>query len=132
MNIEKLLHEADLRFQEERDRRYTEVGQEREKALKIKETADLAALELAREIQVYKDSKANALREQITSERGLYATKVEMQALSEKFDAMLRPIADYVAAQTGRSQGISSTSSVIVVVITLMLSALGIAYSIHH
>ena len=42
------VRESDLRFEAERDRRYTEVNLEREKALKIKETADLAALELAR------------------------------------------------------------------------------------
>ena len=36
------------RFEDERDRRYTEVNIEKEKALKIKETADLAALSLAR------------------------------------------------------------------------------------
>ena len=54
------------RIMTERDRRYAEVNIEREKALKIKETADLAALQLAREIQSYKDEKANELREQIS------------------------------------------------------------------
>jgi len=66
------------KFYEERDRRYTEVNIEREKALKIKETADLAALQLAREIQTYKDEKANQLREQINSERNLYPTKSQL------------------------------------------------------
>lgn len=36
------LRQADLRCQDERDRRYAEVNVEKEKALKIKETADLA------------------------------------------------------------------------------------------
>src|SRR5687767_6417131 len=54
---DRYLREADFRFAEERDRRYAEVATEREKALKIKETADLAALGLAREIQTYKDEK---------------------------------------------------------------------------
>jgi len=74
------LRAADERFYNERDRRYTEVSVEREKALKIKDEADKAALGLAREIQTYKDEKANELREQIGSERGLYPTKSELAA----------------------------------------------------
>jgi hypothetical protein len=74
------LRAADERFYNERDRRYTEVSVEREKALKIKDEADKAALGLAREIQTYKDEKANELREQIGSERGLYPTKNELTA----------------------------------------------------
>jgi hypothetical protein len=62
------------------DRRYAEVALEREKALRIKDDADKTALSLAREIQTYKDEKANELREQINSERGIYATKSELQA----------------------------------------------------
>jgi hypothetical protein len=91
------LREADLRFNEERDRRYAEVNIEREKALKIKETADLAALGLAREIQNYKDEKANELREQISSERGLYATNKDIE-----------PIKSYVSSQTGRGLGMNA------------------------
>jgi hypothetical protein len=91
------LREADLRFNEERDRRYAEVNIEREKALKIKETADLAALRLAREIQTYKDEKANELREQINSERGLYATNKDID-----------PIKSYVSSQTGRGLGMNA------------------------
>jgi len=82
------LRESEEKFQTERDRRYSEVNVEREKALKIKEKADESALMLAREIQVYKDEKANQLREQISSERGQYVTRVEM-----------KPIFDFVAAQ---------------------------------
>lgn len=54
------MREADLRLSEERDRRYLEVNIEKEKALKIKETADLAALSLARDIQTYKEAAADA------------------------------------------------------------------------
>ena len=88
---------ADHRFEEERDRRYTEVNIEREKALKIKETADLAALQLAREIQSYKDEKANQLREQINSERGLYATNKDIE-----------PVKAYISGQTGRGLGMNA------------------------
>ena len=71
------------KFYEERDRRYAEVSVEREKALKIKEVADLRALDLKSEIDKYKEEKANNLREQIGSERGLYATKEELVPINE-------------------------------------------------
>ncbi len=76
------------------DRRYAEVNVEREKALKIKEEADKAALGLAREIQTYKDEKANQLREQINSERGVYATKEDLQSA----------IREIVAGQSKKSE----------------------------
>jgi hypothetical protein len=70
------------KFHNERDRRYTEVSAERAKALQIKEAGDAKALELAREIQDYKDEKANQLRTQIEAERGSYATKDEIKPLT--------------------------------------------------
>jgi hypothetical protein len=99
------LRAAEEKFQQERDRRYAEVATEREKALKIKETADLAALGLAREIQTYKDEKANELREQISQERGLYASKGDVTAAVEKLEETIKPIAAFVQSQQGRSAG---------------------------
>jgi len=110
----QVLRELDERFAVERDRRLTEVAVEREKALKIKETADLAALQLAREIQTYKDEKANELREQINSERGLYATKHDLSGLQEKLEAQLTPVMNFVALQQGRSGGLQSGWAVLV------------------
>jgi hypothetical protein len=107
------LRTADMRFEEERDRRYSEVNIEREKALKIKETADLAALQLAREIQSYKDEKANQLREQINSERGLYATNKDIE-----------PIKSYVSSQTGRGLGMYALFGVIM---TLLMAGIAVA-----
>ena len=89
----------------ERDQRYSEVAIEREKALRIKETADLAALQLAREIQTYKDEKANELREQINSERGLYVTQTQLQQIEEKIAATLKPVTDYISSQQGSVAG---------------------------
>jgi len=86
----------------ERDRRYAEVSVEREKALKIKEVADLAALQLAREIQTYKDEKANELRSQIERERGSYATQNDLRAAVERMEALIKPLSDYVLSQQGR------------------------------
>ncbi len=88
------LREAAKEFDAERDRRYTEVKNAEEKALRIKEQADRDALGLAREIQTYKDEKANQLREQINSERVTYATKSDLQGLSDKVEALLRPLLD--------------------------------------
>ncbi len=97
------LRTGDERFMVERDRRYTEVNIEREKALKIKEEADKAALGLAREIQTYKDEKANQLREQITGERGLYATKDDLIAAIREVAATIRPLSDFISGQVGRA-----------------------------
>lgn len=99
------LRDADRRFNDERDRRYSEVNIEREKALRIKEEADKQALDLARQIQTYKDEKANELREQISSERGLYATKEDLAALGDKLDLAIRPLAQYISLQQGSHQG---------------------------
>jgi hypothetical protein len=96
------------RLTDERDRRYSEVNVEKEKALKIKETADFAALQLAREIQTYKDEKANELREQINSERGLYATKSDLENAVREIGAAVKPLSEYVSSQTGRTGGIGA------------------------
>jgi hypothetical protein len=85
-----------------------------QRALQIKEEADERALTLQAETQKYKDEKANELRSQIESERGMYATKDDLgilndkrdtalAALNEKFDLALKPMIEYMAAQTSRS-----------------------------
>ena len=58
-----------------------------QRALEIKQKADEKALDLARDQQTYKDEKANELREQIASERGLYATKEDLASLEYKITA---------------------------------------------
>lgn len=96
---------ADLRFEAERDRRYAEVAAARAEALKIKEEADKIALGLQRDYQTYKDERDNRLREQITSERGLYVTQNELDGAVGKLEAVLAPIVNYVASQQGRTGG---------------------------
>lgn len=124
------LREADSKFAEERDRRYTEVNIEKEKALKIKETADLAALGLAREIQTYKDEKANELRSQIERERGSYATKDDLIAAVSKLEVTLKPLAEYVAGQQGRQAGIGVSANAVAVIATLLVAVSGIVVAI--
>jgi hypothetical protein len=99
--FERAQQEAEEKFEKERDRRYAEVDIEREKALKIKDEADKRALFLQAETQKYKDEKANELRSQIERERGNYSTKDDLSAAETRFATALRPIADYVTAQTG-------------------------------
>lgn len=96
---------AEAKFQDERDRRYTEVNVEKEKALKIKETADLAALSLARESQVYKDQQADVMREKNLAASGVYATNADLALVVEKMEKALKPLTDFVNSQKGISQG---------------------------
>lgn len=105
------LRSDDLRFNEERDRRYHEVNVEREKALKIKEEADRRALELAREIQAFRDEKANGLLELVKSERGSYATNKDLE-----------PIKSYVSSQTGRGLGMYALFGMIMTVVTAAIA----------
>lgn len=86
-----------------------------QRALRIKETGDAKALDLAREIQIYKDEKANQLREQINSERGLYFTKAEA-----------KPFTDYITAQQGQIRGSDITMAKIVTAISVVGAILGI------
>ena len=125
------LREADLRLDDERDRRYTELAIEREKALKIKETADRAALGLAREIQTYKDEKANELRAQIESERGSYATQNDLRAAIEKIEATIKPLVEFTTIQQGRSQGVGLSANAVVVIVTLALAAISLYFVTH-
>ena len=108
------------------DRRYSEVNTEREKALKIKEEADKAALGLAREIQTYKDEQANRLREQINNERGTYATKDDLVAAMREITQTVKPLAEYVSSQQGRSGGIASSWGLLVSAIVMTAAIVGL------
>jgi len=120
------MRRASERFENERDRRYAEVSLEREKALRIKEKADENALRLAREIQTYKDEKANELREQINSERGHYASKADLIAAVEKLEETLKPLQDYMAGQAGRRGGSLDNRQLLFAVIGALAAATGI------
>jgi len=91
------------RFMDERDRRYTEVNIEKEKALKIKETADLAALQLARESQSLKEMQNDALRDKTLSESGIYATNASVAKAFDELRVSLQPLVDFVSAAKGAS-----------------------------
>jgi hypothetical protein len=63
--------------------------------------ADKVALDLARQIQTYKDEKANELREQISSERGQYATKEDIGNVIDKLETVVKPIQAWQSRATG-------------------------------
>ena len=92
------------KFLDERDRRYTEVGIEREKALRIKETADLAALSLARESQLYKDQQADVMRDKNIAASGIYATNEDLKNMVDKIEKSLKPVFEFVSSQQGMSK----------------------------
>ena len=121
------------KFMAERDRRYSEVNIEREKALKIKEEADKAALGLAREIQSYKDEKANQLREQISSERGSYASKEDLASMQREIVASIQPLSAYVAGMAGvkeqshnQVERASTNSNILIAVVAVLALAVSI------
>lgn len=117
------------KLQTERDRRYAEVNVEKEKALKIKETADLTALELARESQVYKDERNDSRNEQSIKQTGIYATRDDIAMVLTKMDEALKPLIKFVNSQQGSSEGVAentnkfhmNTNTVIAIVGVLIL-----------
>ena len=117
---------ADGKLQEERDRRYTEVNVEKEKALKIKETADLTALELARESQVYKDERNDAMREQSLKDNGIYATRDDLAEVVKGMEKALKPLVEYISGQQGSVKGSEITMGKIFAGITIMGTIIGI------
>ena len=120
------LRRADERFHDERDRRYSEVANEREKAVRIRELADETARILARDIQDYKDEKANELRSQIERERGLYVTQSDLRGAVDKIEATLKPTAEYIVSQQGRSQGIGGALNAGHLILVLIIAGLGL------
>lgn len=131
------LRMADQRFDDERDRRYTEVNIEKEKALKIKETADLAALSLARESQTYKEQQNDALRDKNLSESGVYATTASVNSAIEKleqgvaasFEALmgkLEPFMNGSIQQKGADQGAQVTKANLYAAVGLLVGLIAV------
>jgi vacuolar-type H+-ATPase subunit H len=107
-------------IQEANDRRYAEVALARAEALRIKEVADEKALDLAREIQTYKDEKANELREQISQERGTYITS---EVYNERHEELIRRISELEKTDSsykGKSEGLSTSAKFLLGTITVM------------
>lgn len=118
--------DAHKALESERDRRYSEVNVEREKALKIKEEADRNALVLAREIQAYRDAQHNDLLRKWQEDRGKFVA-------TDIFDAKLNPLIDFVAVRRGEAgQKIDSRAGAQLNInyVLLALAIMGFAASI--
>lgn len=103
-----------------------------QRALQIKETADGEALDLARQIQTYKDEAANELRSQINSERGIYATHDDLASAVEKIELVLAPVLAYVNSRQGRSGGLNDGWKYLLGVIGLIPIVATIFLLLHH
>ena len=119
----------------ERDRRYAEVAAARAEALKIKEEADKVALELARQIQTYKDQQHNGVLETLKERDATYATKVDVEslnerretavkALSDRFDIAHQPVVEFMAAQRGGQDRTVWFVGIILALTTILFGAL--------
>jgi hypothetical protein len=116
------LRQAEEKFQNERDRRYAEVDVEREKALKIKETADETARVLVAENQAYRDEKANELRSQIERERGMYVQRSDLEGAMGKTEATLAPLVAFAASQQGRREGVGTITAIVYGVLVILIA----------
>ena len=122
------LRRADEMLNIERDRRYADVNIEREKALKIKETADAVALNLARELQSYKDDKIEASREKGIRDSGEYVTRSDLDTVVHRIEDSLAPIFKFVSEQKGGVVSAQVALSRIAVAVTASGVALGVIY----
>jgi len=127
------LRQADLRFGEERDRRNVEGAALNAVALKIKETADHAALTLASESQARREAQNDAMRDKQLGESGIYATNASVtkafDTLNAELKVTLQPLVDFVAKAQGgtdRTKQLWAALGGTVALFTLILAALAI------
>lgn len=120
------LRVSDEKFHNERDRRYSEGNELRAVALKIKETADLRALDLERESQVYKDERNDVLRESTLKSTGNYATRDDLADVVKSMEKTLKPIVEYISGQQGLVKGTELTKSGMVTMIVVVSTIMGI------
>lgn len=108
------------------DKRYTEGNELRAMALKIKETADANALELASEAQTYKEARNDAMREQSFKDNGIYATRDDLANVVKELRNTLQPLSDYITAQKGSTQKVEAVKSDSFKIIAAIASVLAI------
>src|SRR5687768_7752671 len=127
--MEALQRERDLRYEQRHEAQQEAIKNAflaAKEALAIKDRADRDALELAREIQKYKDEKANNLRDQIGTERGLYPTRQELKAAVEKIEVAIAPVLTQIALQQGKSSGLDKGWAILISAISLVATVVGI------
>ncbi|HEY5590697.1 MAG TPA: hypothetical protein VIK55_06725 [Paludibacter sp.] len=130
------MRKADAKFHEERDKRYSSENELRAMALRIKETADAKALDLASQIQTYKDDKADKTREQSLSERGAYVTHGDLAAVFSKTENQLTSFIDEmrgvlkpVLAHIAEDKGAGMSTNKLYAGITILAVIIGVVFT---
>jgi hypothetical protein len=106
------IRELELRWLEERDRRYSELAAERERAL-----------ELAHGHQRRQDEKNEELLEHILEKLGHCTTHDDFEAFRREREQTLKPLMEFVAAERGRSTGSDSMRNLFFAVGGLLVGA---------
>ena len=115
----------DLRdkFLEERDKRYSELQTEREKAVRIKEVADQNALVLAREIQAWRDAGHNDLLRQWQADRGRFVS-------TEIFEAAVNPLTRDLQARGTRGTALSAGWAYVIAALMALIALVSTGISV--
>lgn len=127
------------RFEDERDRRYSDLRAADQRALQIKEAADATALVLAAELQKEKDERKNDVLARWDADRNTFMTRVEYntahQNLIERFEASVAVLS---AGQSGQAAGTSAVQTFRqnqIAIVTLVIAVAAIVVTIvvlHH
>ena len=127
------------RFENERDRRYTDLRAADQRALQIKETADATALTLAAALQAEKDERKNDVLARWDSDRNTFLTRSEYntahQNLIERFEASLAVLNAAQSGQTAGSSAVQIFRQNQIAIITLFIAVAAIVVTIvvlHH
>lgn len=127
------------RFEDERDRRYSDLRAADQRALQIKETADATALVLAAQLQAEKDERKNDVLARWDEDRNTFMTRVEYntayQNLIERFEASVAVLS---AGQSGQAAGTNAVQTFRqnqIAIVTLFIAVAAIVVTIvvlHH
>lgn len=120
------LREADLKFQAERDRRYTEVARERERALLIKETADKAALDLARQINDLHLAALNGEQSRLLADRERFVSRDVFEEQQKTLTEWRDTVNSSLNIGTGQQRGVATFWGVLIVLVGMAISVVSL------
>ncbi len=110
------------RFEDERDRRLSEVAVEREKALKIKEEADQRALELARQINDLHLEALNGEQARLAADRERFVNREAYDQQQKDFASWRDAVNASLALGAGTRQGLGQFWAVLVAILGVALA----------
>lgn len=127
------------RFEDERDRRYSDLRAADQRALQIKEAADATALVLAAELQKEKDERKNDVLARWDADRNTFMTRVEYntahQNLIERFEASLSALGAGQSSQAAGTSAVQTFRQNQIAIVTLFIAVAAIVVTIvvlHH